>query len=444
MPELIPRVVFQPRSYQGMRRGINHIVDVVRPTLGPRPRLVAVENVMRHKTPEFLDNAALIARRVIQLADRDADMGAMLVRHTLWRVHEEVGDGTATAAVLFGEVYNQGLRYLVAGGNGLPLRRFLERGVAEILDELDRLTIPVEGQAQLTRLAESLCFDRRLAVLLGEICDIVGEYGQVDVRGGRGRELERQYVEGMHWKSSILSPHMYTDQVKQRAELTDVAALMCDLEIDDPEDLMPALTIALKSGMRNVLIVANKLSDGVIALLLSASREPDKFRVFAARTPGLGTVEQAAALEDLAILTGGRQVVKATGESLRSFKIEDFGRVRRAWADRFNLGIVGGKGNPHLVRRHLRTLRAAFASADEPQARTRLQERIGKIMGGSAVLALGGSSEREIEARQELAKHTAGLLRAALRGGVLPGGGVALLACRPRLRALLEASADPD
>jgi chaperonin GroEL len=130
-----PRVVFQPTAYQGVQRGINQMVEAVCPTLGPLPRTVAIEQVTRARMPELLDDGGVIARRIIELADRDEDVGAMFLCHVLWRLHEKVGDGTATAAVLFQSVYNQGVRYVVAGGNAMVLRHYLERGMGIVLVE---------------------------------------------------------------------------------------------------------------------------------------------------------------------------------------------------------------------------------------------------------------------------------------------------------------------
>ncbi len=141
----MPHVVFQPQAYEGMQRGINQIVEAIRPTLGPRPRLVAIERFPRSRSPELLDDGGVIARRIIDLPGQDENTGAMFIRGTLWRLHEEVGDGTATAAVLFQSIYNQGLHYITAGGNAMPLRRYLEKGMAEILEQLSNMTIPVEG-----------------------------------------------------------------------------------------------------------------------------------------------------------------------------------------------------------------------------------------------------------------------------------------------------------
>lgn len=437
-------VVFQPSTHEGLRRGINHIVAAVRPTLGPRPRTVAIERVNREHTPELLDNGGVIARRIIQLADRDADMGAMIVRHLLWRLHEEVGDGTATAAVVFQAVYNQGLRYLAAGGNAQRLRRHLDRGAQAIVDELDGMTIPVEGKRQLAEIAESVCYDRPLAGLLGEIFDIVGETGHVEIRRGNGRELERHYVDGMFLKSGVWSAHMLADQVRQRTDLQNAAVLISDLEIGDPRELVPALDVAVTAGFRTLVIMAGKLSDSGIAALLGASRDPEKFQAIAVKTPGLGPLEQAALMEDLAVLTGGRPLIKAAGNTPRGVRREDFGHARKAWADHAYFGVVGGKGDPRLLRRHIATLREQLQRPDDSAARDRLRERIGKLMGGSATLLIGTSTAAEMEVREEMARQTAGALRAALGDGVLLGAGVSLLHCRSTLRQTLDDRNDPD
>lgn len=440
----IPGVVFEARAREGMQRGVNQLVDAVRPTLGPCPRVVAVEHTFRQRTPELLDNAGVITRRIIELPDRGADVGAMMLRHMLWRVHEEAGDGTATAAVLFQAIYNRGMQFLAAGGDGQALRRHLERGLAAILEELDRQTRPVQGQAQLTALAESLCFDEPLARILGEVFTIVGEHGLAEVRIGQGRTIERQYTEGAYWQSGGLSQLLYADQALLRSDLADVAVLISDLDLDDPRQLMPLITATMQRGVGSLLIIAASASETVTAMLLAASRDPERFRAMAVKTPGVGLVEQAEAMEDLALLTGGRRLLKAAGDTLRGFGVDDLGRARRAWCDRKYMGVSGGRGNPRALRRQIDALTAALARADEPLKRGALRQRVGRLYGGSATITVGGATESEITMREERAKRAAELLRAALREGVVPGGGVALLACRSRLRAMLEASADLD
>ncbi len=439
-----PRVVFQPTAYQGIQRGINQMVEAVRPTLGPLPRMIAIERLTRAKAPELLDDGGVIVRRIIELPDRDEDVGAMFVRHMLWRLHEKVGDGTATAAVLFQSVYNQGVHYVVSGGNAMALRHCLEKGMGVILNELTAMAVHLEGKEKLARIAETLCHDPPLAKVLGEIFDIIGEYGQLEIRSGRGRELEREYVEGMYWKGGVLSRQMITNHTSLRTEMENAAILISDLEIEDPRQLIPVIEAAMQAEIRSLLIVAGRLSDSAISLLLTTSRDPAKFQAIAVQSPGMTTGDQAASLEDLAVLTGGRPLARAAGYTLRGVKVQDLGRARRVWADRTYFGIIGGKGDPRALRQHIVNLRAAFKRADDPEVRKKLQERIGKLMGGSAVLWVGGVTELEITARKEQAQRAADALRGAITDGVVPGGGVSLLACRPALQERLDQSTDPD
>jgi chaperonin GroEL len=439
------RVIFQPATYEGMQKGIDQIVDAVRPTLGPLPRVVALDRIAGAKMPEILDDGGAITRRIIQIAGRDEDMGAMFVRQMLWHLHETVGDGTATAAVLFQAVYKEGIRYITAGGNAMVLRRHLEEGLRVILDELGGMAMPVEGKEKLAQIAESICYDPPLAKLLGEIFDIVGEYGRLEVRSGRSRGLEREYVEGMYWeKSGVVSRQMISDHETLRTQMEDATILISNLEIEDPRQLMMVLAKALETGIRKLMIVASRLSDNAVAVLLRASKDPEKFQAIAVKVPGGNIHDQTAALEDLAILTGGRALVRAAGQTLDSLTPQHLGRARKAWADRFNFGIVGGQGDPRALRSHIATLRAAFGQIDDVEDRKRLQERIGKLMGGSATLWIGATTEMQIEARKELAKRTTEAMRGAIRAGVLLGGGASLLACRPTLQAIADQTDDPD
>jgi chaperonin GroEL len=425
-----------------MQRGINQMVDAIRPTLGPRPRIVAIDRVLDNKMPELLDNGGVIARRIIQLANRDEDVGAMFIREVLWQLHDQVGDGTATAAVLFQSVYNEGIRYLAAGGNAPRLRAYLEKGMHAIIKHLTSMSSPVQGEERLAQVAQSICYDPPLADMLGEIFDILGPYGRLEIRSGRTRGLEREYVEGMYWERGLVSRAMIADPERVRTEFEEAALLISDLDIEEPQQLFPALELAIRSDVRALLMVTGKMSDKAIGFLL-ANKKPEKFQAVAVKTPGYGE-EQAWALEDLAILTGGRPFLKAAGHTFQSLRVEDFGRARRVWADQHNFGIVGGKGNPRLLRQHIAGVRASLEATPDLGLHEKLLKRIGKLMGGSATLWVGGATELGIEERVERAKRTAAAMRGAIREGVVPGGGVALLACGPLLEHMRDESQDPD
>ncbi len=434
-----PGVVFQPKSSRALQRGINQIVDAVRPTLGPRPRLVALTRVASTGSPELLDNAGVIARRIIELPDRDADMGAMFVRHMLWNQHEREGDGTATTAVLFQSLFNQGLHYLASDGNAMVLRRYLEEGLEVILDELARQAVPVEGPQALARVAAAVCGDPPMARLLGEIFDIIGEYGRIEIRTGRGRDLEREYVEGIYWKGGAASRDMTNGKPHNRAELQDARILVSDLELTQPEEILPVLIAARQAKVRSLLLIARQFAEPVLATIL-VNNKPGEFDILAVKTPGLTIPEIMGVLEDMSFLTGARIFSKQGGERLAGIRAEDLGHARRAWADREFFGIVGAQGDPRALRQHIARLKAAHSAIGDLAERKNLRERIGKLTGGAATLWIGGNTEAEVNVRKELAEHTIEAVRGALLAGVVPGGGTALLDCRPALRDRLKAA----
>ena len=433
-------VVFQPETYQALQKGINLVVDAVRPTLGPLPRLVAVELAMRrHAAPELLDSGAIIAQRIVQLPDRDQDVGAMLIRDTLMRVQAEVGDGTATTAVLLKALVDGGVRYLASGGNAMMLRRHLEAGLALILDELSKRVTYPRGKARLTDLAQAICYDPPLAKMLGEIFDIIGEYGRLDIRASHSRTMEREYVEGMYWKNGVASREMLADKIKLRTEMENVAVLVSDLKLTDVDTVVPLLAQAKAAEYGGLLVVAYEFSSSVLGLLVANSS--DEFPIVAVQSPGKHPEERGTALLDMVKLAGGQAYLTSAGhQTLAGLQSSDLGRARSAWATTVTFGIVGGKGNARALRAHIAELRSAYKAADEVETRQALQERIGKLMGGSARLQIGGITESAILARRELAERAAEAMRSAMVEGVLPGGGVALLACRPVLQERLEAS----
>ncbi|MFO7167855.1 MAG: chaperonin GroEL [Chloroflexota bacterium] len=439
-----PYVTFQPRAYQGFQRGINLLANAVRPTLGPVPRIVAIEPVAPgDKRPELLDDGGVIARRVLQVHDRDADMGAMFLRHVLWRQHERASDGTATTAVVFQSIYNQGIKYIVAGGNAMRLRGHLERALPAVLDELQAQARPLHGQEQIAQIAEVLCQDSALAALIAEILDTVSEHGAVDVRSGRSRELERQYVLGSYFRGKPLSEWMLADQPSRRVELQEAAVLVSDLNLHDPAEVVPLLRLVDQAGVQSLMVIARQVSEQVIAALLAAGRAERPCRIIAVKAPDAVT-GQAAMLDDIAVLTGGRALLRVAGDSLRKLRLEDLGRARRVWSDDEYFGVIGGKGEPRAIRAHVASLRAAYERAEDPDVRRKLRDRIGKLLGGTAVLWVGGLSDIDITARKELAKQTLEATRATIGKGVVPGGGVALLGCRAPLRRLAEQAADLD
>jgi chaperonin GroEL len=439
-----PGVVFQPQVYRSMQRGVTTLVKAIRPTLGPLPRTVLSEKIIsRNALPEMLDDGGTIARRLLQLPDREADMGAMYLRHALWRLHELAGDGTATAAVIFDAIFSQGVKYIIAGGNAMRLRHYLEQGGELIQQQLAEQKIHLQGKTRLADLATGICYDPELGHMLGEIFDIIGPFGQLEVRQGRSRALEREYIEGMYWDGAITSRSMIEDIQLGRATLENPSIFISDLEVKEPQDLLPLLEVALQGGVKSLLLIVSALPDKVVSIL-TAKQNREKIQVVAVKSPALHVDVRRNALEDIAILTGGRVFHQAAGDTLSAVKPEDLGKARRAWADLHHFGLSGGRGDPRQFRQHIAELRAQYQRMTEKDDRQRALKRIGGLMGGSAVLWVGANTPLEVDRRKALAQRAADAMRGAIREGVLPGGGVAWLACKPALAARAKHASNAD
>ena len=189
--------------------------------------------------------------------------------------------------------------------------------------------------------------------------------------------------------------------------------------------------------------MASKLSDKVMGVL-SVNQKAGNLQVAAVKTPGMRLDDQMNALEDLAVLTGGKCFYRAAGDTLEQVTPESFGQARKIWADMNYTGLVGGKNDPILRRHHIDKLSHAYHLADEAEIRTKLRDRVGRLYSGAAVIWMGGMTESEITLRKELAQRTSDTIRSAIYGGVVTGGGVSFLACQPALRAKLAATSDPD
>jgi chaperonin GroEL len=385
---------------------------------------------MRTDAPEFLDDGATIARRMIGISDRSADVGAMILRNAMWKMHQEVGDGTTTMAILFQSILEQSVRAVVTGEcDPIQLKRALENDVEAISAALHKQAVSLSGREHIARAAQGLAADPELANMLGEVLDIVGAYGTVNIETNARPELEREYIEGTYWKNSgLASPLFQTDTSLRRAVLDNAYVLVSNASIQTPDQLIPSLDCAVRGGVSNLVVIGLNFSGRALGLLLH-NRQAGVLQGIAVRAPHTEPLEQANALHDIALLTGARFINSAAGETLERAALSDFGRVRRAWATTDEFGIVGGKGAERSVRKHLADLKQQLNLLDG-QAKEHLQQRLGHLLGGVAILRVGAATDSEAKTRLATAERAVRALRNIVASGVVPGGGSALVACQ--------------
>lgn len=435
------RLLYQPQTGDAIKQGIDTLARAITPTLGPVTGLVALDEATRKGAPELLDDAGTIARRVLALQNRDWDIGAMLLRETLWEQRKRLGDGAATAAVLYQTVFAAGHRFLRAGGDAMLLRKHLERGMRQLLAELRQQAQAMQGKDEIECLALSICGEPAIAAALADIFEVLGAHSPVEVRAG-GRASRHEFFLGAYWEGKAPSNAILEGRAGSRLDLRNSAWLISDFELDDLPALVQLVTDVYQAGYDSLAIVGKSFSRQLIAAQGANSRMPD-FTLVYLELSGL-LDEQEAALEDLALLTGGQVLRAITGHSFAAVSRDLLGSSELAWLDRNRFGIIAGGGQAaavHAEASELERMYRASGAADD-RRRELLRARIGRLRGGSAVIYAAGSSESEMRFQQERIKRTITALRGGLLEGTLPGGGLALLRCLRPLQQRHDASGD--
>jgi chaperonin GroEL len=435
-----PGVILPPRSRAAIQRGVDQMADLLKVTLGPCARTVAIEpTVSRGQPPEILDDGATIARRVIELPNRLENVGAMLLRQIAFRTREEVGDGATSAAVIAQAILAEANRYIAAGGNVMRMRAGVELGVPVIMAELDRLTKKIEEPDEMTALISGVTNDPQLGEMFGEIYDIIGGDAVVVVQDAQATRTFHEYVEGVQWDKGFVSPYMATDADRNECVLEDVPILITNRGIKTAKELLPIFEKVRAAGFTSLFIISNDITADAIAMLV-VNKQQGVLTTLAVNSPGYGD-RRMEILRDICVLTGGRLINEDEGATVESATLEDLGRARRVWADRANFNIVGGYGDAAAVRERIAVIRKEIPTITDEYERGKARERLGKLSGGIAVVSVGAPTPAAQKEKRNRVEAAVSAMRTAGEGGVVAGGGIALLACA---RAVLAIEAEGD
>lgn len=424
--------MFNPQAQEALLRGFGKLAATMEVALGPRGRLVAVERENRRREPELLNDGATIARRFMGFPNRFETMGAFLARHIAWQVEEAVGDGATTAVVIARHVIREAQRLRSAGHNVMRLRWGVEAALQASLQALDNMGHPLEDPAQIAAMGAAITGDSTLGKHIEELFDVVGPYGAVDVRTHYGWGHNVRYINGTFWNQGWASSYFATDAGK--ATVKDAYVLLTNRHLNSAEELAPVMELVARQEKRSLVVIAPTIAGGALNILVS-NLTKGKLTTLAIKAPGLGP-EKTDILQDLATMTGGKVFLAELDDRLENATLADLGEAREVQAIRSGFTLIGGKGRPAQMRARSQELRKQIPSAAYGRERNRLIERAGKLLGGIALLEIGGATESEREYMKDRAKEAVHVVRLGLQGGVAPGGGVAFLRCRAALDAL--------
>lgn len=426
-------LAFGDEGRAGVLRGARALADAVRITLGPRARSVLIGK--RFGVPQVCDDGVTIARS-LRLQDPEEDLGVQMLRQAAVRTGDVVGDGTTTSTLLAYTLFADGVRNVVAGANPMSLKRGLDLALLEAVAALRELARPVTARAEKAQVAAvSAHGDAAIGELVAEAIERVGADGVVSVEEAKSTETTLEVVEGMLFDRGYLSPYFITNPAREEAVLEDAAILIYDKRIAAMSDMIALLEEVVREG-RSLLVIAEDVEGEALATLV-VNQIRGTLRAVAVKAPGFGD-RRKAMLEDIAVLTGAAVIAEDKGMKLAKATLADLGRAKRVICKRDSTTIVGGAGAKTTITERCEQIRRQIAETTSDYDREKLEERLGKLSGGVAVIRVGAASESELKARKEAFDDAISATSAAVAEGIVPGGGLALLRATARVDAVVR------
>ena len=424
-------IAFDQECREALRRGVEKLASAVKITLGPRGQNVIIQK--SYGSPTVTKDGVTVAKE-IELEDKYENMGAQLVREVASKTSDTAGDGTTTATVLAEAIFTEGLRNIAAGADPMSLKRGIERAVAAIVEQLDKMKINVKGREEIRQVGSVASNnDQEIGEMIAEAMDRVGKDGVITVEEGKGLATEVEWVEGMQFDRGYLSPYFVTDPTTMECVLDEPYVLIHEKKISNIQDLVPILEKVAQSG-RPILIIAEDIEGEALATLV-VNRLRGTIRCCAVKAPGYGD-RRKAMLEDIAILTGGQAVFEDLGIQLDSLTLNDLGQAKKVVIDKDNTTLIEGAGPQTSIRGRIEQIKAEIDSTTSDYDREKLQERLAKLAGGVAQINVGAATESEMKEKKARVEDALHATRAAVEEGILPGGGVALLRAAAKLADL--------
>ena len=431
-------IKFNVEARAQMKEGADALANAVKVTLGPKGRNVVIDK--KFGAPQVTKDGVTVAKEV-ELEDRFANMGAQMVKEVASKTNEQAGDGTTTATVLAQAIINVGLKNVTAGANPMDLKRGIDKAVAAVVEELRKHSQSVgDDYSKIEQVGTiSANNDNYIGKLIADAMSKVKKDGVITVEEAKGTETEVKVVEGMQFDRGYISPYFMTNGDKMESVLDEPQILITDKKISTRKDLLPILEPIAREG-KSLLIIAEDV-DGEALTTLVVNKLRGTLKIAAVKAPGFGD-RRKEMLQDIATLTGAVVVSEERGFTLENTTPDMLGKAEKVVISKDNTTIVNGAGNKDDIAERAQLIRKQIETTTSDYDREKLQERLGKLAGGVAVLYVGAATEVEMKEKKDRVEDALNATRAAVEEGFVPGGGVAYIRAAEVLRGMKGANED--
>jgi len=418
--------VFGTELKEKLLSGIEKLNQSVSSTLGPGGRTVLIRE--QNGEVKVTKDGVTVAKAFHKLEDDIEDLGAQLVKQVSIKSANEAGDGTTTSTLLATEMIKQGLKEIRQGVNAVEIKNEIDNIINEVVKDIKELATEISSEEQIKQVATiSGNNDPEVGNLIAEALDKVGREGVVTIEESKTGETTLEIVEGMQFDRGYKSPYFVTNNTTMQSVLDNPYILLYDGRISTAQELLQVLTKA-NSENRPLLIIAEDIGDEALATLI-VNKMRGIVQVCAVKAPDFGE-RKTLILEDIAILTGGQVISKDKGLKLDKLTTQQLaqylGSTRLVTVSKEETTIIDGKGDEDRIEARANEIKDQIDKSSSFYEKEKLQERLGKLIGGVAIISVGGNSDIEIREKKDRVEDALYATKAALADGIVPGGGATL------------------
>ena len=430
------KVFYDDDARRRILGGAEILYNAVKTTMGPKGRNVVISK--SYGSPTVSHDGVTVAEAV-DLEDKDDEtlgysVVAKLIKEAAKKMKDDAGDGTTTVTVLTYHILNEANKLISAGHNPMLLRRGLEAAAEEVLSKLGTLSENIGSKkSRVAEVATISAGDEQIGSLIADVMEKVGKDGVVTVEEGQGLSLEREVVEGFTMDRGYVSPYMVTDTARMEAVYDKPAILITDQKISSVQEFLPMLEKLAQSGKKDLVIIAEDV-DGEALGTLILNRLKGVFNTVAIKAPSFGD-RRKDVLNDIAILTGGEVITADTGMTFENAELSVLGSARKVIVTKDETTIIEGSGSAAAVKARITQINKQVEGTSSEYDREQLEKRRASLSGKVAVIKVGGATETEIEEKKFRVDDAVHAVKAALEGGIVPGGGVTLIGLSKLIKA---------
>ena len=419
------QILYSEEARKRLKAGVDKLANAVTVTLGPKGRNVIIGE--SYGSPTITNDGVTIAKE-IELEDKIENLGAQVVKQASEKTNDIVGDGTTTVTLLAQSLIREGFKNVTAGADPLALKRGMEKACDLVVSGLKKIAKPVSTEEEMAQVATISAENKDLGALIARVIKEVGKDGVVTVEESKKSGIDKEIVKGLQFDQGYISPYMVTNLERMEAVLEDPYILITDKKISNIQEIVPLLEKALKTGKKDILIIADEVEGDALATLI-VNRIRGIFNAIAVKSPGFGDRKKEM-MQDLAVVTGGQVISEDLGFKLENAELASLGQARKIVVTKDKTTVVDGKGKKIEIEARINQIKKQIEMEESDFDREKLQERLAKLAGGVAVIKVGAATEIEQKAKQHKTEDALAATRAAIEEGIVPGGGVALLRCQ--------------